>query len=390
LHLFKDMNNKVAVRSCREYNIEEIYRHIRDIYDYCGGPELKNKKVLLKPNILIDCDPSRCVSTHPAVVEAMINFLHDRGASVYVGDSPGIHFRGFKSEKSGIYQVCEKTGATWVDFMKNHTDMPFGKGKIRIASVVREVDLIISLPKLKTHQLTYFTGAIKNTLGLVPGFAKTRQHALYPDRDVFSAFLVDLTEAVCPSFYLMDGISGMEGEGPGQGTPVKTEVLIGSANPLAVDIIASTIAGYDPMIIPTNSIALERGTWLKDVSDTEYDGPVLESIIKKDFKKVAYTHNGNVVVRFIMHRLKSIRFLQPRPVFLHEKCTGCNECIRICSQNALAMDPVKKNWVVLTDKKCIRCYCCSEICQSNAVTVRRDFPGYRFLSGAYRKVKRLF
>ena len=126
------------------------------------------------------------------------------------------------------------------------------KGRIRIASIAKEADLIISLPKFKNHELVYFTGAIKNTLGLVPGFSKAKQHALHHDRESFCRFLVDLNEAVTPHFFLMDGIMGMEGHGPGQGTPVKTGVLIGSTNPLALDIIASTIAGYDPMEIPTN------------------------------------------------------------------------------------------------------------------------------------------
>jgi uncharacterized protein (DUF362 family) len=121
------------------------------------------------------------------------------------------------------------------------------EGKIRIASAVNEVDLVISMPKLKNHELVYFTGAIKNTLGFVPGFSKARQHALHHERLSFASFLVDLSESITPDFFLMDGITGMEGPGPGQGFPVKTEVLLGSANPVALDIIASTIAGYDPM-----------------------------------------------------------------------------------------------------------------------------------------------
>jgi len=367
------MNTKVAVRKCKEYNLEEVYKNISEIYRSCDGPDVTNKRVLVKPNILIDCDPSRCVSTHPVVVEAMIRFLQKNNATVFVGDSPAIHFRGFKSEKSGIYEVCQKTGAGWVDFMKNQAEMPLGRSKIKIASVINETDLIISLPKLKTHQLTYFTGAIKNTLGLVPGFAKTKQHALHPDRDSFSEFLVDLTEVLTPHFILMDGILGMEGEGPGQGTPAKTEVLIGSSNPVAVDITACTIAGYDPMSIPTNAIAVGRGLWLKDTSDIVYDGPEIETIIKKNFKRIAYAKNGNAVARFIMQKLRSVRFLQVRPVFIHDKCIGCRECIKICSQNAIAMHPDKENWVVLTDKKCIRCFCCSEVCQSHAVEIRRSF-----------------
>ncbi|HBE40400.1 MAG TPA: hypothetical protein DDW27_04215 [Bacteroidales bacterium] len=369
------MNTKVAVRKCDKYDTEEIINLITDIYTTCDGPEVNNKKVLLKPNILIDAEPSRCVSTHPSVVEAMIRFLQSRGAIVYVGDSPSIHMRGFRSTNSGIYQVCEKTGAIWVDFLINPSDVPLGNGKIRIASIITEVDLIISLPKFKNHELMIFTGAVKNTLGLVPGLTKAKQHAIYQDRDKFASFLLDLNDSVISHFFLMDGIIGMEGPGPGQGIPVKTGVLIGSSNPVALDIKATTIAGYDPISIPTNYLALKRGKWLKDPADIIYDGPEIESLIKKDFKKIPDTGSGNKAFRFVYNRLKRIRRLQRRPVFIHENCIGCRECIKICPQNAIVMHCEKKNHVVLTDRKCIRCFCCSEVCQSNAVEIRRKLFG---------------
>jgi len=383
------MNNRVAVRQCREYDFQEVYNKISDIYRTCGGPDVKNKKVLVKPNILTDSDPIKCVTTHPVVVEAMIRFLQDGGASVFVGDSPGIHLWGFKSEKSGIYNVCLKTGAVWVDFIKNGTDKKIGGRKVKIASAVDEVDLIISLPKFKTHQLVYFTGAIKNTFGLIPGFSKAKQHALNQDRYKFSAFLVELNEVVSPHFFLMDGIMGMEGPGPGQGFPVRTEVLIGSTNPVALDIIASTIAGYDPMSIPTNSIAVEKGSWLKNPGEIIYDGPVIETIIKKDFKRIPITDRKKNAVNFVMKRIKSIRWLQNGPVFIHKKCTGCLACIEICPEDALAMHSKRKNWVLLTDKKCIRCFCCSEVCQDNAIEVRRKFFGSGILLRTYSVIRRL-
>ncbi len=117
----------------------------------------------------------------------------------------------------------------------------------------------------------------------MPGFTKAKQHALHQDRDRFAAFLVDLTESVTQHFFLMDGIMGMEGPGPGQGIPIQMELLIGSSNPVALDIIATTIAGYDPMIIPTNAIAISRGTWLKDPGDIIYVGPDIDFCYKERF-----------------------------------------------------------------------------------------------------------
>jgi uncharacterized protein (DUF362 family)/Pyruvate/2-oxoacid:ferredoxin oxidoreductase delta subunit len=365
------MNNKVAARRCKEYDIHDVISHISDIYKTCDGPELNGRRVLVKPNILSDSIPEKCITTHPVVVEAMVKFLQSENAVVFLGDSPAVHTRGFRAEKSEINRVCEETGVPWVDFTVNPSEIKLNSGKIKIASVINDVDLIISLPKLKNHELVYFTGAIKNTLGLVPGFSKTKQHAKHQDRESFSRFLVDLNEAVTPHFFLMDGITGMEGRGPGQGTPVSTEVLIGSTNPLALDIIAATIAGYSPKDIPTNHIALSRRKWLLSAEGIEYDGPVLQTIIKKDFKRIAVTPNTNIVIKFLKNRLKFFRKLDKRPVFMHKNCTGCNECIKICPHNAIVMHPDKKNFVMLTDQNCIRCYCCSEVCKYQAVIIRR-------------------
>jgi uncharacterized protein (DUF362 family)/Pyruvate/2-oxoacid:ferredoxin oxidoreductase delta subunit len=369
------MNNKVAVRQCREYDLHEVYGLIPEIYKACDGPDVSGKKVLVKPNILIDSDPSKCVCTHPVVVEAMIMFLQSQGATVFAGDSPSVHLRGMKPVRSGIYQVCEKTGVPWIDFTKNPVELPLPKGKIKIASIINDVDLIISLPKFKNHELVYFTGAIKNTLGLVPGFNKAKQHALHQNRRRFSHFLVDLNEAVLPHFFLMDGITGMEGQGPGQGNPINTGVIIGSSNPVALDIIASTIAGYDPMDIPTTSDAIARGLWLKDKSEIIYDGPDLKSVVREDFKRIPVSVDKNISFKFISNRLKFLRKLERRPVFDHNNCTECRECIRICPAKAISLHPEKKNWVVLTDSKCTRCFCCAEVCQYNAVTIRRKFFG---------------
>lgn len=369
------MNNKIAVRKCKEYEVHEVYNIISEIYEKTGGPDVKGKKVLVKPNILTDSDPSKCISTHPVVVEAMVRYLQAKGGIVLVGDSPAVHNQRFKGEKSGIYKVCEITGAQWVDFMNNPIEKPLKKGKIRIASIIEQVDLIISMPKFKNHELVYFTGAIKNTLGLVPGFSKAKQHALHQNRDKFGEFLVDLNEAVTPEYFMMDGIMGMEGPGPGRGIPVHTGLLLGSTNPLILDIIASRIAGYEPLLIPTSRVAFFRKQWLQSENDIIYDGPDLESIIKKDFRKIPVSNENNIALKFVMNRIKFLRRLERRPVFIHENCTGCQKCVNICPVQAITPHATDKMHIVLTDSKCIRCFCCSEVCTDNAVEIRRKVIG---------------
>jgi len=370
------MNYKAAVRRCQQYNLQEISEHISEIYKRTDGPQIMGKRVLVKPNILTDDDPGKCISTHPAVVEAMVLFLQKMGAAgVFVGDSPAVHTQRFRGEKSGIYKVCETTGAVWIDFTSKPVEKKLKNGKIKIAAVTDEVDLIISLPKFKNHELVYLTGAVKNTLGLVPGFSKAKQHAIYQDRKGFGEFLVDLNEMNMPDYFLMDGIMAMEGPGPGRGFPTNTGLLIGSTNPLAVDSIASRVAGYDPMIIPTNKTALSRKVWLKSEEDIIYDGPEISTIIKEGFLKVPVSHINNIAFKFVMNRIRFLRKIERRPVFIHNKCTGCQKCVNICPVQAIKPLPANKKHIVLTDTKCIRCFCCSEVCQDDAVEIRRKIFG---------------
>lgn len=369
------MNNKIAVRKCSEYDSHEVLDLITDIYNKTGGPDVNGKKVLVKPNILTDDDPAKCISTHPVVVEAMVRFLQSKGAEVLIGDSPAVHTARFSGEKSGIRKVCETTGAQWVDFTQNPAEIKLRKGRIKIASVIEQADLIISLPKFKNHELVYFTGAIKNTLGLVPGFSKAKQHALHQDRNRFAEFLVDLNEAVTPQYFLMDGIMAMEGPGPGRGFPTEVGLLLGSTNPLILDMTASRIAGYDPMLIPTSRIAYFRKNWLQSEDDIIYDGPEIGSVIKEGFNKVPVSHGSNIALQFVMKRIPFTRKLERRPVFIHDKCTGCQKCVNICPVEAIKPLPDKKTHIVLTDSKCIRCFCCSEVCTDNAVEIRRKVFG---------------
>jgi uncharacterized protein (DUF362 family)/Pyruvate/2-oxoacid:ferredoxin oxidoreductase delta subunit len=369
------MNNKVSVRKCSEYDLQKVLDLISEIYQKTGGPDVKGKRVLVKPNILIDDDPAKCISTHPVVVEAMVLYLQSNGATVVVGDSPAVHTQRFKGEKSGIYKVCEKTGAEWSDFALNPVEKTLRKGKIRIAAIINHVDIIISLPKFKNHELVYFTGAIKNTLGLVPGFSKGKQHALHQNRNDFGEFLVDLNEAVTPDFFLMDGIMGMEGPGPGKGSPVKIGLIFGSTNPLGLDITASKVAGYDPMIVPTSRIALFRKNWLQSEEEIIYDGPEIGTIIKENFNKIPVSYSNNIALQFVIKRIRFLKKLERRPVFIHENCTGCHKCVAICPVQAIRPLPADKNRIVLSDSKCIRCFCCSEVCGDNAVEIRRKVFG---------------
>jgi len=341
------------------------------LYTHADGPDPSSKRVLVKPNILSDEDPLKAITTHPVVVEAVIRYLQSRGAEVYVGDSPTFDNRKFTGEKSGIRQVTDSCGATWVRFNDQGIKKKAGSSSIKITNLVDRVDLIISVSKLKNHELMFFTGAVKNIFGLVQGYEKIVQHARYPDRFKLAGFLVDLEEVVRPHFHIMDAITALEGPGPANGYPRKVNLLLASVNPLALDIIASRIVGYNPVEIPTNKIALVRGHLLKSEDDIIVTGEDPEKIAVKDFKRISTSSQTGIMISHLKKKIPMLKRLDKRPVFNSNLCTGCLNCVKICPVGALSINKEKNNFILVNEADCIYCYCCHEVCRERAIEIKR-------------------
>ena len=365
------MGSTVGVQRCFDYNPEEIAKHIAWLYTESNGPDPAGKTILLKPNILSDDEPNKATTTHPAVIEAVIIYLQSKGATVLVGDSPTFDTRKFTGENCGIRLVVSKCGATWVRFNEDSVIRKVGTAEIKVTSLITQVDIIISLSKLKNHELMILSGAIKNIFGFVPGFNKAMQHVRYPDRYKFGEFFVDLEEAIRPHFHIMDGIVAMEGPGPGNGYPKKVNVLLASVNPLALDIVASRILGYNPLDIPTNKIALARGVLLKNTDEIIIKGTDPETIIVRDFKRIDKGGESGIIFKYFKKKIPVIRRLIKRPVFDSKLCIGCSKCIDICPVKILHYDKRKKNKVLVKEAECIHCYCCQEVCREGAIEIKR-------------------
>ena len=129
------------------------------------------------------------------------------------------------------------------------------------------------------------------------------------------------------------------------------------------------------MLIPTTRAAFFRKKWLQSEDEIIYDGPDLNSIIKRDFLKVPVSTTNNIALKFVLKRIPLLKKFERRPVFDHILCTGCQKCVNICPVQAIMPLPSKKTHIHLTDSKCIRCFCCSEVCTDNAVEIRRKVFG---------------
>ena len=373
------MNKRVAIVKCSDYDPEEVYRSLREAADLAEGLDLRGRNVLLKPNILFDADPKKAITTHPEFLQAAIRLCQEEGASeIYVGDSPAFQKANYSGKTSGLRQVTEACDASWVDFTTETTTLSCPQGRISrqftVSGIIHKVDRIISLPKLKTHQLMYFTGAMKNLFGLVPNLLKSPYHLRHPSRRGFAAMIVDLNTALAPHFAFMDAVVGMEGPGPGSGYPRKLGLLLASSNLLALDAIASQIIGYPPMEIPITAEALSRRKWLNSLGEIETLGEDLQKQIVRDYKKIAIKIAPNQLVEFagggLVRHLRKV--LEPRPVFHRENCIKCGDCVKICPAKALEFQGGAKNLHVVIDYSlCIRCYCCHEICPADAIEVKR-------------------
>ena len=371
------MNKTVAVLRCENYEPALILDKMREAYLLSGGSDVLDvagKKVLLKPNILRDRAVSKAVTTHPEFLRAAIRLMKELGAAkIYVGDSPGFQIKGSRAKNCGIWDVCQDEDIEWYDFSSRITTISSPNGQVinqfQVSDIVDKVDLIISLPKLKTHQLMYFTGAIKNQFGLLPGFTKSPMHMLFPGRNSFAKMIVDLHEAVNPAFAFMDGIISMEGPGPGNGNPVLTKLLLASSNLLALDITACKIIGYAPDIIPINREAVDRSIWLESSDDIETAGLNLKEAKVHQFQKIIPSGSKTALLEYYAPKFIK-RFdarLQPKPVFSKERCIQCGACVKICPAEALKINGMVK----INYDKCIRCFCCHEVCPENAITVKR-------------------
>lgn len=366
--------SRVALVKCDNYNFDNVYDAVKKAAAAAGGLEfVKGKRVLLKPNLLAPNKPEDAVTTHPEFVKAVIRVFKEAGAAkIYVGDSPGIGTQEIIYSVTGIKKVVEEEGAEIADFKeKVEIENPNGKyvKRFTFAKAVADAEVIVSLPKLKTHGMTYYTGAVKNLFGCVPGLLKPRFHFQFPDKEMFSDMLVDLNIALKPMFAIMDGITAMEGNGPRNGKPVRLGVVLASKDLTALDATACRIVGIEPKEILPLLKAYERKIGTIEETEIEVIGEKIEDVKNTKFKKIHREKDITFTLPFGLDKaLREMLVLKPK--FYHEKCVMCRECIKVCPAEPKALEE-RSGKVIIDKKKCIRCFCCQEMCPVGAIKPKR-------------------
>ena len=295
------MQPTVSLIQCHTYEQDIVENAVRTAIDKIGGISTyvsAGQKVLIKPNLVLGSQPDSAVCTHPSVLKAMIHLVQEAGAHPIIGDSPGGPFTTAwvrpMYRKSGWQAVADETGAELnMDFTDSHVSLPDGiaiKG-IELGNYVTSADVIITLPKLKTHGLMQLTGATKILFGAIPGTNKLAYHAKFPDRDRFAEMLIDIFSYLKPSLCLMDAIIAMDGAGPTAGEPFPVGALLASTDSVAIDIVAADLVHLALGDIPTIQAAINRHLSTGKLNDIRILGESPDSFNIKGFRPPG-THNS--------------------------------------------------------------------------------------------------
>lgn len=293
-------------------------------------------------------------------------------------------------KRAGLSQAADELGIEMADFDEGRVQVNEGaliNQRFVIANGVLDADGLVSLPKLKSHEFTTYTGAIKNQCGCIPGVLKSLQHARFADVRDFAAMLVDLNTIIRPRLYIMDAIIAMEGNGPRSGNPRQLGILLFSSDPLALDAVACRIINLDTALVPTFEPGEEAGLGTYRKENIELLGENIEGLVCKDFDVVRkrrlptpVAEDGKGLKAKIHGWLLSFikKTICQRPVIDKEKCTSCGTCVRSCPVKPKAVDWHRGNESrppVHDYNLCIRCFCCQEYCPEGAISVREPLIG---------------
>ncbi|NOQ86351.1 MAG: DUF362 domain-containing protein, partial [Deltaproteobacteria bacterium] len=285
------MGTTVSIVKCDDYESEKVYQKVKDGLNLLGGIGSfvnKGDQVLLKPNFLVGRSPDRCVNTHPAIVRAVAKLVLEAGANPMIGDSPQLGSALKVAEKCGVAEIARELGIEIVEFEPIEVRHPGGKyfKHFVLGKAVLEADKIINLPKLKTHNLTFLTLAVKNIFGCIPGARKAQWHVRTSQKgnEYLSRMLLDLYTLINPALSIVDGIVSMEGKGPGSGKPRKLGLIIAGTDAVAVDTVIAEILGASPEQYIALKLALDGHYGTARINDIEVFGELINETKIDDFQ----------------------------------------------------------------------------------------------------------
>ena len=357
---------RVYVRSA-SYEYEELKQIMFGLLSTLDqGRIQQHRRVLIKPNFLAPAPPDRAMITHPLVIRAAVEYVHEKGALPQVSDSPAMGTFERVMHEGGIDHALRGIpvdSRPFKDSRRVDVGPPFNR--IEIAADAMDADVIINLPKLKTHTQMLLTLGVKNMFGCIVGLRKPEWHFRTGiDRDRFAELLVRICTSLRPQITVLDGILAMEGQGPGKGgIPRELGVVMAANDAFAVDAVVCRMLGIKEDELPTNRLAAKMGLMPGNIA-IDGDLPTVRDMRFPAMTPLVFGPKG---LQGFMRR-----HLVQRPVCRTSLCRHCGECWRYCP--AKAIEPEMQGLRFDYDK-CIRCYCCIEVCPYGALSSRETVAG---------------
>lgn len=372
---------QVAIKKCFEYDVDLIYNNIIQSIDLINieNKELikENDTVFIKLNLVGPFEKERGITTHPTFLKAIIRYVKKYTNNIIVGDNPAVRDQIFTMKKTGIYDVIKEENVQILDQKKTKT-ITYSNYKVynkfEVTSEMIDCDVLINLPKLKTHSLAYMTCAQKNFFGTIYGLNKSSWHVKanspleFADaiNDLYGAILEQMTNKTM--IHICDGIVGLEGEGPSSaGITKKANIILTSFDAVSLDRVACEVTKLNHQKLFITNTACVRKIGEGDINNIEILGDSLN-----DFQDLSFLEPKDSLSNFGLKilKIKPLRnLLLEHPVIEESKCIKCGECVKICPPKTMIIK--KKDGKVSFPKlkaiNCIRCWCCSEVCPQNAI-----------------------
>ncbi len=373
----------VSLLRCDTYAPEALDAALRASLANIGfdPASFSGKRIAVKPNLLIPAAADRAITTHPEFFRAAVRLIKASGGTPVLIESPSIHSLERTLKKTDFGRIVAEENVEVADVEKTGT-LVYEAGRkfkrIEICEAFFGCDMIVNLPKFKTHGLTYITAAVKNLFGAIPGLGKSKMHVKLPGPNEFCDFLMDLYGALHEGFgkpmeiiHLMDAILAMEGEGPGTaGTAAPMNAVLASMDAVALDWVAVTAAGLDPKKAYTVVKGFERGFGARSPEEIEIVGAKMADLGGKPLSPSRGSFMSNMVRwPFTSKRFKNLSIDRPLP--REGICTLCYQCMKICPGGAISKAAEGAKRPTYDYDKCIRCYCCMEVCPEAAIEKKR-------------------
>lgn len=372
------MPTKISIVNVNDYESipKAVVGAIKLIENYLPFDFSNSKQILLKPNLLRG---KKEACTQPVFVEGVISYLKDRGISmdnVVLGDSPGQQGKNASDvvRQIGLLDICKENDVKIIDFESEVPEVETIEDAVKmkkfyVAKAIKNCDILINLPRLKSHAEAMITGAIKNYWGIIPGGLKAKYHLLGKTADRFGEVLTDnfswILKHKPKRLTVYDLQEIMEGSmGPAAGKMVKWNLILAGTDELALDVVALEIGKLKAKNVPHLKNAIERNLGISNLDNIEIVGMSLEEAKKQAPK---FNVPGSTMTSFISYITGHLAYkvMKKMPNLIKVKCAQCGQCAEICPAEAIKFE--EGNYPMFSRKNCISCLCCMELCPENAI-----------------------